>query len=184
MNRTIVFAASSAVILLSMSPSFGAPRSKTSAVSPLGPEQTLQEIDALAIQVRDGADKLASIVRTQAGTESQVAQLNDIKEEVNRIGRDLRTLEDERGSLAPWEVKALGQIEPLLVTVAQNANQAIRTFNSERQHLWATSYFDNAQTVSKDAKQVAALLRDYLTLSKDRQEEMRLEQRLGDLPTN
>jgi hypothetical protein len=46
--------------------------------------------------------------------------------------------------------------------------------------LWATSYVDDTATVTKEADQVATLLRDYLKLARTREKESRIEQSLGE----
>jgi hypothetical protein len=68
--------------------------------------------------------------------------------------------------------------------VADKAEKAIQTFNTDRQRLWATSYVADATTISKDAGEVATLLRNYLKLAKAQQQELQLEHRLGEATGN
>ena len=103
-----------------------------------------------------------------------------MREDINRIGSELQSLDTMRDSLSPWEVKALDQTLPLMHDAADNAEKAIQTFNSDRPRLWASSYVDDTAQVSKDTDQVASILRDYLKLAKTRDREERLQRSLGE----
>ena len=84
--------------------------------------------------------------------------------------------------MSEWECKALDQILPIMVDVADNAGKALKTFASDTGRLWASSYVDDTSRISKDAEEVATLLRDYLKLAKDREKEPQLKQSLIQAP--
>jgi hypothetical protein len=63
--------------------------------------------------------------------------------------------------------------------VADNGEKAIKTFNSNPNGLWG-SYADETATISKDAHEVATILRDHLKLAKTQEKELQLEHNLGE----
>ena len=63
---------------------------------------------------------------------------------------------------------------------ADNAEKAIETFNSDRSHLWATSYADDTVKVAQDADKVSTLIHDYRKLEKTQARVQQIERDLGD----
>jgi hypothetical protein len=170
--------AATALIALSVGPGFGA---RKPTVAPSTEAKTMfEQIDEWSGDVADAAFQLGEMAKSGRDPESHLEGLAVLRDDVNNIGGELRSLEAERGSLSEWEAKALDQIMPLMQDAADNAEQAIQTYNSGRQHLWSTSYPDETARIFKDTDQVAALLRNYLRLANTREKEQRLEHRLGE----
>jgi hypothetical protein len=179
MKRSNTLAASAALILWCLAPSYGAPKSKAESPATEA-EATLEQIDNWSAAIADAADYLHDIAQRRLDPQSHLEGLDLLREDINKIGTDLNVLGAERDALAAWEAKALDQIMPLMLDAADNADKAIQTYNSDRARLWATSYADETAKVSKDAGDVTALLRDYLKLKKTQEKELRIEQSLGE----
>ena len=179
MKRVNFLSASAALLAWSLGPAQAAPRSKA-ASSPAGVEATLDQIDEWSAAVADASFRLSDFAQRQLDPESHQPGLDVLKDNINKIGKDLKVLEAERGSLAAWEVQALDRIAPLMKDAADNAQNAIQTFNSDRSHLWATSYVDDTAKVAQEADKVSALIRDYRRLEKTQEKEQRIERDLGD----
>jgi hypothetical protein len=180
MKRIYSLTASAVVMLWSLAPANAA--TKPQNESPSAEAQAmLARIDATSAAIAETAYNLGVMAKDQRrDPQSHLEGLHELREDINKVGSELQALEAERSSLSEWESKALDQILPLIQDVAGNTEKALQTFNSDRQRLWATSYADDTATVSKEADQVATLLRDYLKLAKTREQESRIEQSLGE----
>ena len=172
---------SAAAILWSLAPAYSAPKGRVDSSS-LPAEATLQQIDRLSSGLAEQAYDLEMFAQQNRDAESHLEGLDLMKDDINQIGKDLSHLESERASLAPWEAKAVDQIFPLMSDAASKAQSAIETYDSGRQHLWATSYPADTESVSSDAGKVASILHDYLKLKQARESETRIEQDLGEAP--
>lgn len=170
---------SAALTLWSLAPAQGAPRVKNESPSRQA-EKILASVDASAQEIAETADKLNGEAIHQRDAEAHLDGLQTLRTDINKIGDELRTLEAERSSLAPWEAKALDEVLPLLHDAAVNADQAIQTYNSERAHLFASSYMEDTEKISQDTNKAATLLRDSLKLAKTREKESKLEESLGE----
>ena len=177
MNRTYFLAASAALILWSAAPAPGAPKPESQSTEA---KAMFQQIDEWCADVADSAFRLSEMAKSNRDPESHLEGLTTMREDINRIGSELQSLDTMRDALSAWEVKALDQTLPLMHEAADNAEKAIQTYNSDRQQLWATSYVDDTAQVFKDTDQVASMLRDYLKLAKTREKEERLEHSLGE----
>ena len=143
-------------------------------------KETLQEIDASAFTVAEEAGQLRQFsANPQYGPEAHLDKLIAMKEEINRIGREIGSLEAERDALAPWEQQAIDKTLPLLKETAANTQNAIEYFNENRAHLWTVNYREYASVIWRDSEQIAKTLKDYLKYAKARDQEQQLEQRLG-----
>jgi hypothetical protein len=167
MNRVQFLAASAAVVLWFAGPAVSAPK-PINEYSSMEARTSFEQIDTWASTVSDDAFQLGAMARSERAPESHLEGLAVLREDINRIGVDLQTLDAKRGSLSEWEVKALNQIMPLMQDVADNAEKAIQT------------YVGDTDTISKDAGEVATLLRNYLNLAKTQQKELQLEHSLAE----
>ena len=135
----------------------------------------LEQIDSLSTSIADTADELAAKTKGNPDPESPLDRLDMLKEEVNEVGRDLRLLETERGSLTEWETQAVGQVLPLMELIAAYTNGAIETYTSNQRDLWATAFPGYAARIVEDAERVIELLDGHLKLATAREKEQRLE---------
>jgi len=163
-----------------MAPVSGASKSKDE--SPSTEAQTIFEhIDAQSATIADTAFKLGEIARNPVERESHIEGLDILREDINKIGSELRSVEAKRDSLSEWEAKALDQIVPLMNDAASNTEKAIDTFDTTPGgFFWSGSYVDDTAKVFKDADKVSTILHDYLKLEKAHEKELRLERRLGE----
>jgi len=179
MRSTLTLTVSAAITLWSLGPAYGAPKFKTESPSRQAGE-ILASVRASSGEIADAAYQLHDAAFHQRDPEAHLEGLQLLKTEINKTGNELRTLEAERSSLAPWEGEALDEVLPLFHDAAMSAEQAIQTYNSDRIHLFSTSYMEDTQRIITDASKAGALLQDYLKLSKTREREMKIEERLGE----
>jgi hypothetical protein len=170
--------ASAFVVLLCLPAVQGAPQSGDLSTD-TDAKATFGDIDQLSGGISDTAFELGEMARKVKDPEIQQEGLTALKDNVNKIGRELQSLEAKREALSSWEAKALDQTLPLMKDVADNTDQAIQAFNSNRLHLFSPSYTDKTDKIEKDAHEVATMLHDYLKLANEREKEQRLEQSLS-----
>src|SRR5215831_12523476 len=84
-----------------------------------------QQIESSAGNVAETAWRLENLARAGRSPESHLDGLDTLKEDVNRIGSELRSLEAERASLTPWEGQALDRSVSLMTDIAKDADSAI-----------------------------------------------------------
>jgi len=143
-----------------------------------------EEIDSSSGEIADVAEQLEERSKGPADSEPFLDGLDTLRQDVNSIGKRLSSLEAERDSLAAWEVEALDRATSLMQDVAANTEKAIQLYNSDRNHLWATSYAADEAKASEEADQVKTMLTGYLKLAKARTQEDRLEHDLKVAPQN
>ena len=179
MNRIYCAAASAALMVWSVAPAHGAPKPASPAAEA---KAMFQQTDGWAADVAESAFRLSEMSKSERDPESQLAELAIVREDINRIGSKLQSLDAMRDSLSTWEARALDQTLTLMHEVADNAEQAIQTFNSDRGHLWSTAFVRDTAQISQDADTVSSNLRGYLKLAKTRDREESLARSLGEAP--
>ena len=173
MNRSYLLTAAAAVpmlLVLSAANAAPAPPARTA----------LEQIERLSASVSDAAFRLQAKAESQMDADSHRDDLETVRTDINRIGVDLQALDRQRASLTEWEAKALDQALPLMQEAAFNAEAAMRAYSTGRTHLWATSYPREMAKISEDTEKVKDLVGGYLKLASVRQEEQRLEVKVGE----
>jgi len=88
--------------------------------------ETLKEIQFSASKAADEADSLRRIA-DRLSVESQYDELMALKDNINRMVRDVSSLEAESG-LSPWEKQAADKVDALLLDTAKDTQDAINYF--------------------------------------------------------
>jgi len=135
---------------------------------------TLEQVDSLTASIADSADWLAMWAKSPERLEGQLDRLDLLREDVNKAGRELQLLGTERESLAEWESRAFDEVLPRMQDIAANTEKAIEAYNSNRNHLWTTSFPEETAKIFEDAKQAKEMLDGYLKLAAVREQEQRL----------
>jgi hypothetical protein len=138
----------------------------TIAVADLAKEtlakKTLKRAQVSAATVADEADELRRVSNPMLSPYWHLDKLTALKDEVNRMGQDVRRLRAERESLAPWEQQAVDEVLPLLQATATDTASAIEYFNANRNLLWMETYRDYADRVWQGSDRIAKILNNYL----------------------
>lgn len=112
--------------------------SQVGYASPEGRE-LLNQIAERASAIRNTIGSLDSETRfNRADSWTQSSALNDAREEVNSMGKDLRRLSDLRGQLDPWQQRELDRITPVAVALAGTTTDAIDAYNENIGRTWNT----------------------------------------------
>ena len=147
-------------------------------------KQVLQDLRARALAVRADAETLRTYIEAaRLPSDSHARILQALRDDVNRMGKDLVTLDSERNSLPPWEKNAFQRILPLSQDTASTTRQAIDFFNANKTHLWGTQDLGFATRIGADALQIANTAGDYLKYEKLRNEESKIQSEIGHVPS-
>jgi len=108
----------------------------------------------------DHADKLHLFARNSNLTwESDVSQLQPIKEEINEMGGQVCRLEAMRAEVAPRQQAEIDRIATTIRLMADHAEDAISFGNSHRQGLWLAPYRRYADNLYHESELLARTLR-------------------------
>jgi hypothetical protein len=141
---------------------------------------TLKEIDEVALKVADDADQLRMLIdNTEFSWQAHSERLMDLKDDVNRMGREVNSLEAERGSLTPGEQQDLDKALVLVNETAAETQKAIKYFDNNQTRLWTADYREYANDIWRDSEQIAKTLSDRLKYEKVHEQEQQLELRVG-----
>ena len=174
MNR-IHFAAVSTALIMCELPLVQARAKSGEASAAAQGIAIFEQIEATSDEISEVAWQLGERSKGPVDSEVYRGSLDMLKSGVNAIGRELKTLDAERASLAPWEVEALDRTTSLMMDVAASTENAIETYNSNQNRLWTTSYPAFTEKASEEAHQVKIILSGYLKLAKAHQQMDRLE---------
>ncbi len=141
---------------------------------------TLKDFDATASALGSNADLLRTYINAaNMDADSHLDQLETIKAEINKMGKELASLEAQRSSLSTWEQQAVDKSLPLLKNVAANTESAIHYFNANRNILWTPVYRGYADAIYQDSEKISKTVGDYLKYAKAQTVEQKMEGTLG-----
>lgn len=174
MNR--IFTTAAAAVLMAAGTASAQTPAPNQATDPAAKDAitTLKLIDQQSAEISNNAFLMNMAVDRTDDFDYQSDLLNQVRDEVNRVGRELDVLQAERGSLAPWQAAAVDQVAPVMHSVAMESTDAIRTFNSDSTKLYASNYAIETDQISKDADKANSLLHGDIKLASLRATENRL----------
>jgi chromosome segregation ATPase len=139
-------------------------------------ERTIESLDHSAVQVEARADELWMLAHdSQYNPESHANRLMALREEINKMSRELRSLEAERDTLSTWEQQAVAKTLPLVNDAAVNTERAFEDFNQKKPDLWIEPYRGYVESLREDSVQMVKTLKTYLQLAKLHDREQRLD---------
>lgn len=145
-----------------------------------GARATLSNIEATAASVARQADELSQPGATaRVGWQVQAMSLNRMRDDLNYIGRNLRALEAEQGTLATWEQRALVETAPILKDAANHLAAAIHQLNQNQLAPWHTDISSLTAQVERDSQRVEKTIHAFLKLDKTRRVEERTQNELN-----
>jgi len=97
--------------------------------------QLLEDIKVLAADLQLDSDELEAFSRANVSWESQAAELEAIKERINKIGQTIQKQQNLRSSASPWQQEAIDRIIPVAQKLASNTSAAIEHLNQSPKRL-------------------------------------------------
>jgi hypothetical protein len=140
-----------------------APAGNTPSESSQEVNQLISDVKTEAIALERDAELLASWTQAKQITwQSHSGKLNEIKDHINQTGRLLKQLQEARDTASPWQQQAIDRIYPLLKELADNTETTINHFNDNTANIHFTAYQDYAKAGYNLARDLAALVSDYV----------------------
>jgi chromosome segregation ATPase len=128
----------------------------------------LSEAKAEAHQLESDADHMSTFGRSDLSYESHAWKISEIRDHVNQTGKILADLENAQDTASPWQQQAIDEIRPLLQEIADNTTAAIDHINNNpgKVHLKASQYDAYLKENYEVARELAALITDYVDYGK------------------
>ena len=134
--------------------------SDTEAVSKL-----LSEAKTLAFQVKEDAAEMETYTWTNVSRETHAAMINQIKERVNALGRQVQKLNRVKSMASPWQRTAIDRINPLLDELGAYTYAAIDHINGTPKHT-AAEYREYLETNADYSAELAAMISNFVDYGK------------------
>ncbi len=152
-----------------------------SAQSPDSEEisRLLIEAKRHAVEAEYDADTLATFTRSKISWQAHSTQLELIREHINSLGKVDKDLRDLRATGSPWQQKAIDQIHPLLVEMAELLRTTIRHLGENPNRINQKEYRDYAYANYQVADRIAGMIRNYVEYDEAQSKIAALEAKLG-----
>ena len=142
--------------------------------------QLLSQIKIEAVALERDAQDLATFARTkQLSWESHAAQLSMISEHINKGGELLTKLDGARGTASAWQHQAIDRIYPILKELDDNTEATINHLKDNQSNVHLPAYEDYAKAGADLAKELAALVSDYVEFGEHEEAFHRLQDKLS-----
>ena len=172
-HRILVGITALALVLLIGSPYVSAQKADSEEISKL-----LTEAKTHAVRAEDDSATLESFTRSNLEWRSHAIKLEMIKTHVNEIGKLLKQMSDVSSEGSPWQQEAIGQIEPLLRSMADNLTSTIEHLNANQSRVHMSPYRDYVHANYEFASRTAEMIGDYVDYDKAKASATTLEQKL------
>ena len=136
----------------------------------------LSEAKTMAYQLKEDAQTMESFNRMNVAIETQKATINQIRNHVNELGRQLTKLRDAKAEGSLWQRTAVDRITPYLDELSGYTSAAIEHL-AGRQHNPA-EYQDYLEANADYASDLSAMISDFVDYGKTRQRVDRLQGKL------
>jgi hypothetical protein len=133
----------------------------------------LSEAKVRAFQVKEDAVTMESFTRMDLSWESHAVAINQIKDDVNTLGRQVDKLKAARGEASPWQKTAIDRIQPFLDELGGYTDAVIDHLNGTPKHNIA-EYKDYLEANADYATDLAAVIADFVNYGNTKQKLERL----------
>jgi hypothetical protein len=138
----------------------------------------LSEAKTMAFQMKEDAETMESYTRSNVSWQSHATAINQIKEHVNAMGRQIAKLNNAKGSASPWQNTAIDRINPFLQELAGYTEAAIEHLNKRPALLATPDYKDYLEANADYAGDMASMVADFVDYGKTKQRLQRLTDKL------
>jgi hypothetical protein len=144
------------------------------------PLRLLKDLRAQAVDTRNTATDLqTSDWVANPDWEINATKLDELKGEINAMGRTLARLQETEDSAAPFERKAIEEAVPMLKEMAENTEAAIQYVNEHPTQLMLNSYRDHINKLADESIQPEKTLGPFIQFAKVHSKDNQLEKTLG-----
>lgn len=163
--RVLALAFALSTIFVVMAPMPGAAQSSTNAayVSSL-----LAEAKTRAAELKQDTANMNSFVRSQTSWQTHAAQLDQIKQHVNKLGELVAKMNNAKATAAPWQQQLIDRITPLLTELGTSVTATIKHLSDNRDRLKNPPYPAYASANANYASDISQLISDNVAYAEDK----------------
>jgi hypothetical protein len=132
----------------------------------------LVEAKTIAFQLKEDAVTMEGFTRMTVSWESHKVAINQIREHVNALGRQVTKLNEAKAVASPWQKAAITRIVPFLDEMEGYTDAVIDHVSGTQKHT-AEEYKDYLEANADYATDLAAMISDFVDYGRTKQ---RLEQ--------
>lgn len=136
----------------------------------------LSETKTMAYQLKEDAQTMESFTRMNVSMETHKLTINQVREHVNALGRQIVKLEEAKSGASPWQRTAIDRIKPYLEELSGYTTAVIEHLTDKRHTL--AEYQDYLEANADYATDLCAMISDFVEYGKTRQRVDRLSGKL------
>ena len=137
----------------------------------------LSEAKTMAFQLKEDAVTMESFTRMNVSWESHKVAINQIRDHVNALGKQVTKLEEAKGQASPWQKKAIERITPFLDELGGYTAAVIEHVSGTERHTPA-EYKDYLEANADYATDLAKMIADFVDYGKTKERMERLGTKL------
>jgi hypothetical protein len=137
----------------------------------------LSEAKTMAFQLKEDAVAMESYTRMNASWESHAAAIDQMKEHINALGRQVTKLKESRSVASPWQKTAIDRIDPFLDELGGYTAAVIEHLKGDPKRTPA-EYKDYLEANADYATDLAAMIADFVDYGRTTQRLDRLAPKL------
>lgn len=139
----------------------------------------LNQARSEANQLRADASEMESFTRSNLDWQTEASKINQIKEDVNAVGRTLAKLRDEEAMASDWQKTAIERITPLLQELASTTTSVINHLNKDHgRNLNSQEHRDMLKLNADLSADLATVVADFVDYGKTKTRFYELRQKL------
>src|SRR6185312_4374138 len=138
----------------------------------------LQHAKEHAVQAHADAEKIESYTRSTLSWRTHSDQIARMRDNINRLGKDVAALSGARAEGSPWQQDAIDHIDPLLQSMADHLSAMIQHLNENQNRVHMPPYVDYARANYQLSEKLLATIRDYADYAEAKSQTESLEQKL------
>ena len=137
----------------------------------------LVETKAIANQLKEDAVTMESFNYMKVSPESQKIAINQIRDHVNELGKQMAKLNEAKANAAPWQKTAIDRITPFLDELEGYTLAVIEHLSGTQRHTPA-EYQDYLEANADYASDLAAMVTDFVDFGRTKQRLERLQAKI------
>ena len=141
----------------------------------------LSEAKTMAFQLKEDALTMETFTRMDVSWESHKTTINQIKDHVNALSKQVAKLKAAEVSASPWQKTAIDRIDPYLDELGGYTTAVIEHLNGDQKHTIA-DYKDYLEANADYATDLAAMIGDFVDYGNERHRMERLGEKLEVAP--
>jgi hypothetical protein len=165
------------IVALSLGACFAlAPQAAAAAKDSPDVQKLFAASKTAAFQLVKDATEMESLAEANVSWRSNVESVDQVRDDVNFMGRELSKLDQLRETASSWQEDAISKMRPLLQELATNTTIVIDELNRDQEHFNTNAYRQYLAANADRADELSKLLVEFVNHGKAKHK----FERLGD----